>query len=73
MSAPTPAADELQLTPIELKSGLWLKLVEHYTAELKTLRKKNDGNLQPDDTARLRGRIAEIKKLLALDPSRTDE
>lgn len=73
MSEQNNEAGELTLTPIELRSGLWLKLVAHYEKELHSLRVKNDGNLQPEETAKTRGRIAEIKKLLALDPSRTGE
>ena len=57
----------LILAPIERQSAIWLKLKKHYEARLELLRAKNDGNLDAIETVRLRGRIAEIKGLLALD------
>lgn len=54
------------LTATDLNSPTWIKLRAHYEAELIKARAKNDGNLSAEDTARLRGRIAEIKGFLAL-------
>lgn len=55
------------LTLSESNSPLWSKLREYYAARLETMRAKNDGMLTPDETSRLRGRIQEIKNLLALE------
>lgn len=59
--------------PVLLKSDItsetWLRLKAHYEARLAALRIQNDGRLDADETARLRGRIKEIKGFLALgDP-----
>jgi len=48
-------------------SETWVRLRKHLTARLNELRTKNDADLTPTETASLRGRIAEIKSLLALD------
>lgn len=50
----------------ELHSSLWAKLTEHYEARLQLLRAKNDNPLTPEETSRLRGRLAEVKFLLSL-------
>ncbi len=55
------------LTAEELHSTAWLKIRSHYECELEKLRSKNDGDQPPEATAKLRGRIMEIKKLLALE------
>jgi hypothetical protein len=54
------------LTPADRQSAVWLKLKEHYTKRLNTLREQNDGNLDLEATAKIRGRIAEAKQFLAL-------
>lgn len=51
----------------DINSATWAKIRTHYEGELASLRKKNDGNINTEETARLRGRIAEVKALLALD------
>ena len=59
-------------TPKEFSEGLptlWRQVKEFYTARLDALRKENDGDSTPEKTAKLRGRIAEVKMLLALDQS----
>ena len=57
----------MYLHPIEAQSALWLKLKELMLERLDTLRHQNDGVLSLEETARLRGRIAELKNLLALE------
>ena len=47
-------------------SPLWLKLKRELEARLATLRAQNDGDKDERSTAMLRGRIAELKILLAL-------
>lgn len=58
------------LTPADCQSAAWIKIKEHYTQRLDTLRKQNDANLGAEATAKIRGRIAEAKRILALgDPA----
>lgn len=47
-------------------SATWGKLQKHFNERLDTLRKQNDGNLSPEGTAKLRGRIAELKRVIDL-------
>lgn len=61
----------MTLTPIERTSALWQKLRAHYTERLAELRTRNDGGLDPQATARLRGQIAEVKILLTLGDEST--
>lgn len=60
-----------ELTESERMSALWQKLAQHYGERLSALRAKNDKPGNPDDTARLRGRIAEVKALLSLGQPKT--
>lgn len=55
----------MELTPPDRQSETWNKIKTHLTARLQTLREKNDGPLDPIQTAQLRGEIGECKKLLA--------
>jgi hypothetical protein len=57
---------EKLLTQADIHSPVWNKLQEHLNARLLILRAKNDGNLSADETAKLRGRIAEIKNMIEL-------
>lgn len=60
------SAPELELTDIDLNSDLWhSKLLPYLAARLALLRRKNDAQLAPEQTAALRGQISEIKNLLA--------
>lgn len=54
------------LNQTERDSALWKKLQAHFEARLATLRARNDAELDPVKTARLRGRIAELKTTLLL-------
>jgi len=56
----------LKLTEVEIHSALWLRISEHLREKLNALRIENDGNRDEISTARLRGRIAQIKEFLAL-------
>ena len=56
----------MTLTPIEQQSAVWKKLSSHMAARLDELRRKNDGDASEVETARTRGRIAQLKELLAL-------
>lgn len=53
----------------DLQSPTWLKLKAHFEARLAEHRAGNDRRLSDQDTAHLRGRIAEAKYFLELaDP-----
>ena len=54
------------LTQHELQDPVWLKLKAHLEDRLFDLRKQNDADLTQDQTVKLRGRIAEVKKILSL-------
>lgn len=53
------------LTTNELQSSAWIKMKAYLNTRVDDLRKKNDGDFNEIDTSRMRGRIAEIKNLLA--------
>jgi len=55
------------LTYEEKHSALWQKLKQHLGEEIQRLREKNDGQHDEVATAKLRGRIAALKELSALD------
>lgn len=56
----------MKLSDGERMSALWRKLEQHLTDRLATLRARNDGNLPPDETAKVRGQIAEVKSFLEI-------
>lgn len=55
------------LTPTERDSPVWRKIKAHAEQRLESARKANDTNLDERKTAKLRGRIAELKHLATLD------
>lgn len=55
-----------ELTKEDFTSPTWLRLRKYCERRLDELRRKNDGLLSADDTARLRGRIAQLKEIQAL-------
>lgn len=56
----------MMLDAVDRQSLTWTKLREHYESRLNTLRRQNDGDLDERQTAKLRGRIAEVKAMIAL-------
>lgn len=56
----------MTISDFERHGALWKKLTEYLDEQIKVLRAKNDGDLDPIETARLRGRIAAYKSLIAL-------
>ena len=56
----------MTLDKLERHSALWQKLEGFLAHRLDALRKNNDGDLSPEETQRLRGRIAQLKEILAL-------
>jgi len=56
---------EFKLTQLEMTSSTWARVSTHLEARLQVLREKNDNSQDEQSTARLRGRIEEIKKMLS--------
>jgi len=72
--------DPLILTLVERDSPLWCRLMGYYEARLKRLRIENDADKTPEATAKQRGRIEEVKLMMALnndqpiiEPDKTDQ
>lgn len=61
-----PPRKDTPFTAFERDSGTHERWVNLLRGRLSTLRQENDAMKPLEDTARLRGRIAEIKELLAL-------
>lgn len=57
---------KLKLSAQERRVPVWLRIEEALLAELDVLRRQNDAPVDEIQTARLRGRIAELKDLLAI-------
>ncbi len=55
------------LTPQDRQSIVFRKLMDRWTERLDTLRKQNDCDQSEALTAATRGRISEVKAMLALD------
>ena len=55
--------DELDLTEADIHSSLWLKLLKHWQARIDDLRKMNETDKTEIETAKLRGRIAEVRMM----------
>lgn len=64
------AAPDFTLTTADKTSGLWLRLKEHFEAQLAKARLRNDAAQPEADTALRRGEIHCLKGLLALENDR---
>lgn len=70
---PDVAPLELKLAPHERANPVWVRIEKYYQDRLANLREKNDSpNLNEVQTAELRGRIAELRGLLALGRGTTE-
>lgn len=58
--------ERFRLAPHERTSPLWLNLERHMQQTLAELRALNDTSLPPERTEKIRGRIEQLKALLAL-------
>jgi hypothetical protein len=68
MSDTTTEQPEFRLDRIDLTSQTWSKLKKHLQAARETLRTRLEApNLDPVQTALLRGELRRIRVLLALD------
>ena len=56
----------MTLSDYERHHALWKKISDHLAEQVRVLRAKNDGDLDPIETARLRGRISAYKEIIAL-------
>ena len=63
---------EIVLTERDKLEPLWLRLRERLQARLDLFRRQNDNDMTPEQTNMLRGRIAEIKNLIAAGESPDD-
>ena len=62
--------DELVLTDADIHSSLWLKLVNHWETRIDYLRKMNESDKPETETAKLRGRIAELRMMIVRSEER---
>lgn len=58
--------ERFELSPSERTSPLWRAVSEHMEKRIASLRAQNDADKDATQTAHLRGRIAELKALVAL-------
>ncbi len=64
-------SSDLELLPADLASPLWVKLKAHLEERLQSHRLQLETDQPLERTANLRGRIAEVKRILSLgEPKR---
>lgn len=63
---------DFKLTTAERHSACWVRMKAHLEERLNAHRRKNDGNLSMEETARLRGRIADTLYVLSLGIAEND-
>jgi hypothetical protein len=56
----------MKLTEGDKLSAVWQKLEPYLNDRLDACRKQNDGDLSPEQTAKLRGRISAYREILSL-------
>lgn len=64
---PVELPERFTLTYADKQSVLWVGLTEHIKERIGDLQRKLEGPLPPEETANHRGRIAELRALLALE------
>lgn len=55
----------MNLNQYETESALWKKIETELLERLQTFRERNDGDLEPLQTQRLRGAISVVKEILS--------
>jgi len=65
------AKPKFTLEQSERNSPLWAKLAAHFEERLATTRNRNDSDHDEAATAKLRGRIAELRYTLSLGADKT--
>ena len=58
--------ERFTLAKADRVSSTWIALKKHLEQRLEVLRAQNDGDLNPEKTAKTRGQIAEAKRILSL-------
>lgn len=66
MTTNTPE-DRFTLNQQDLDSATWARLKKHFAQRIDVLARRLEGDLNDRETANFRGRIAELRALLALD------
>lgn len=56
----------------ERNSPIWRAVREYAEKEIESLRRQNDGDLDPQATSFLRGQIKALKKILVADQDRIE-
>jgi len=54
----------MKLTEDQKHSAMWMAIEAELNERLNDLRKQNDGDRTHEETAKLRGRIEEVKRML---------
>jgi hypothetical protein len=67
MSEPIIPSQAFALKDSDIHGETWVRLKKHLKGRIELLRAQNEGDLDDVATAKLRGRIAELRVLLALD------
>lgn len=62
--------DRIELSDADKSSAAWGKVAAYLTKRLDDLRIANDRDMTPEETAKQRGRIAEVKAMQALADDR---
>ena len=57
----------LLLSAEERRTPMWFRIMEHMKERLEYLRVQNEGDKSEVQTAKIRGQIAELKAIMALD------
>ena len=61
-----PAYQDFTLSTVERTSSLWIKLEQFMAERLDKAHARNEQNLPPEETAKIRGEIAALKALMRL-------
>lgn len=63
--------EEIRINQIEQQSSVWKKILSHLETRLQDLREQNDNDLTEIETQKVRGSIAEVKRILELREDKT--
>lgn len=58
--------ERFKLEPHDRTNPMWQRIERHMVERLDALRRQNDATTTPERTEHIRGRIAQLKELLAL-------
>ena len=61
----------IKITQVEQQSSTWKKIENHLEERLQDLREQNDNDLTEIETQKIRGSIAEVKRILELREDET--